>query len=243
MEKFLARQSFKIVVIEQEAATPFNRGKLANCGFRLCADESTTIIVHDVDSLPRGANYYSKVTRPTHLAGRVGKFGYQVPYPDFFGCVVALPCADFTEVNGFSNEYWGWGREDFELSVRIRNAGLTVDYLSGEYDSLPHEQSTWGPLVLGRWRAFESGQYQWQQDGLNTLNFKLLTQQPLRDFLNLDVGPQHTLYKVDLLFEQSIVYKQRSEGTLPVLSCEEPRLHCEKPEPRPGFEIPSYRFD
>jgi xylosylprotein 4-beta-galactosyltransferase len=32
-------------------------------------------------------------------------------------------------VNGLSNRYWGWGREDDELYQRIMEAGLTVSTL------------------------------------------------------------------------------------------------------------------
>ena len=30
------------------------------------------------------------------------------------------------QVNGMSNRYWGWGREDDELYVRLKKAGLKV---------------------------------------------------------------------------------------------------------------------
>lgn len=255
MEKFLAGQTFKIAVIEQEAGKPFNRGKLINCGFMLCDGESDTLIIHDVDSLPRGTNYYRKVTRPTHMAGRISKLGYRFPYPQFLGCVVAMPCDAFKRVNGFSNEYWGWGREDFEFGVRIRQAGLPMEHVSGEYESLPHEQSGWGPLVLARWRAFESGHYLWQMEGLNTVDFKLLSQQSLRDFLDLDVGQQHMLYKVDLRFEQSNTFKEVKEGTLHVPASEKPTLEYEGsmfPEDTPDYqtggdqfpeETPGYKFE
>lgn len=242
LEKFLAGQSFKIAVIEQEAGTPFNRGKLINCGFALCDGESDTLIFHDVDSLPGGTNYYRKVTRPTHIAGRVSKYGYRLPYPQFFGCVVAMPCEDFRRVNGFSNEYWGWGREDFEFGVRIQQAGLIAEYVSGEYESLAHEQSDWGRLVLARWRAFESGHYHWHLEGLNTLNFKLQSEQCLRDFLSLDVGPQHTLYRVDLQFEQSIICKQMKDGTLPVAAPQAPSLEYQGAGDPFADEKPTYNF-
>jgi len=41
-------------------------------------------------------------------------------------CIVI--CGFFFKVNGMSNRYWGWGREDDELYVRLRRAGLQVMY-------------------------------------------------------------------------------------------------------------------
>ena len=34
------------------------------------------------------------------------------------------------QVNGLSNLFWGWGREDDELYVRMKEAGMTVSTLS-----------------------------------------------------------------------------------------------------------------
>lgn len=33
---------------------------------------------------------------------------------------------DFIAVNGMSNKYWGWGLEDDEFYVRLREAGLNL---------------------------------------------------------------------------------------------------------------------
>lgn len=33
---------------------------------------------------------------------------------------------DFEKVNGMSNKYWGWGLEDDEFYVRLKDAGLKV---------------------------------------------------------------------------------------------------------------------
>lgn len=32
----------------------------------------------------------------------------------------------FETLNGLSNKYWGWGLEDDELYVRIREAGIRI---------------------------------------------------------------------------------------------------------------------
>lgn len=42
-------------------------------------------------------------------------FRFQILYPELFGGVVAINTNQFTEVNGFSNQYDGWGGEDDDL--------------------------------------------------------------------------------------------------------------------------------
>lgn len=41
-----------------------------------------------------------------------------------FGCNMAMHKSDFVKVNGFDNEFEGWGNEDSELAARCFNAGV-----------------------------------------------------------------------------------------------------------------------
>lgn len=46
--------------------------------------------------------------------------------PTFIGGILLLKNEDFERLNGMSNKYWGWGLEDDEFYVRIKDAGLKV---------------------------------------------------------------------------------------------------------------------
>lgn len=46
--------------------------------------------------------------------------------PTFIGGILLLKNEDFERVNGMSNKYWGWGLEDDEFYVRLKDAGLKV---------------------------------------------------------------------------------------------------------------------
>ncbi|MGH9762928.1 MAG: galactosyltransferase-related protein, partial [Blastocatellia bacterium] len=140
MERFLRRFRFHIVVVEQSNDDkPFNKGRLLNIGYALAGDRADCICFHDVDMLPfDNACDYSPPSHTTHLAGRAEQFGYQLPYPEYFGGVLLTSRSDFEKANGFSNDYWGWGCEDDDLFVRFVMAGVRIDRRPGLYKCLPH---------------------------------------------------------------------------------------------------------
>ena len=41
-----------------------------------------------------------------------------LPYPQYFGGVSALTPDQYLKMNGFPNEYWGWGGEDDDIFNR-----------------------------------------------------------------------------------------------------------------------------
>lgn len=42
----------------------------------------------------------------------------RLPYASYFGGVSGLSKAQFLRINGFPNEYWGWGGEDDDIFNR-----------------------------------------------------------------------------------------------------------------------------
>ena len=101
---------------------------------------------HDVDLLPEDdRNLYTCGAQPRHLSASVDKFHYRLPYKGYiatnifklskiffamfaeiFGGVSALSPAHLQQLNGFSNQYWGWGGEDDDMSKRIKASNLTI---------------------------------------------------------------------------------------------------------------------
>ena len=59
------------------------------------------------------------------------KYHYTVPWLGITGGVMAFTQSQYEAVNGFSNEYWGWGCEDDDMFVRIVDSCLHLE--QGKY--------------------------------------------------------------------------------------------------------------
>lgn len=123
MSSFLAGKDYKIFVITQnDDGRKFNRGQLLNIGFKIAKDEGyDTFIFHDVDLLPSPElkKYYTTYpeSKPVHIAAVWERYGGN---PSYFGGIVGFNAIMFKKVNGFPNNFWGWGGEDDELLKRTK---------------------------------------------------------------------------------------------------------------------------
>ena len=121
MSEYLKGINYKIFVIEQsDDSRKFNRGQLLNIGFKIAEKEGyTNFIFHDVDLLPSAElkKYYIDTPdkNPVHIAAVWSRYGKN---PDYFGGIVAFNKQMFNKINGFPNNFWGWGGEDDELYKR-----------------------------------------------------------------------------------------------------------------------------
>ena len=50
-----------------------------------------------------------------------------MPWLGITGGVMAFTQSQYEAVNGFSNEYWGWGCEDDDMFVRIVDSCLHLE--------------------------------------------------------------------------------------------------------------------
>ena len=102
---------FELIIVEQLDTKPFNRGKLLNVGFIEAKKLGCNYIVfHDVDMLPIDVEYaYSD--KVIHLATNLllDDGTIKDSFDSYFGGVTMFPIELFEKVNGYPNEYWGWG--------------------------------------------------------------------------------------------------------------------------------------
>ena len=127
MGEYLTDLDYQIFIIEQSDDKPFNRGKLLNVGYKFARDNGCDYFVfHDVDMLPEDVDY-SYTDKPLHLATHLQEHDYETTFFDYFGGVTMFNKEDFELINGFSNEYWGWGFEDDDLLIRCLDSNLELD--------------------------------------------------------------------------------------------------------------------
>lgn len=130
ISSYLTKQSinYELIIVEQKDDKGFNRGKLLNIGFKKARRLGCTYVCfHDVDMQPIKVDY-SPVDRPTQLANRFvyDKDTHRTITDDYFGGVTLFPVLQFEDINGYSNEYWGWGFEDNDLLARCREKGIPL---------------------------------------------------------------------------------------------------------------------
>jgi hypothetical protein len=74
---------------------------------------------------------YSYSNVPLHLATKFisSSKTKRVIFDEYFGGVTIFPTELFRRINGYSNEYWGWGFEDNDLLYRCKTFGIPLDKL------------------------------------------------------------------------------------------------------------------
>ena len=123
MKAYLKEYTYEIIVVNQSDEQLFNRGKLLNIGAKYAIDNGFDYICfHDVDMLPKTADY-SYTEYPTSLISELENKEGNVFY-NYFGGITLFNVKDFISINGYSNDYWGWGYEDTDLFYRVTHSGL-----------------------------------------------------------------------------------------------------------------------
>ncbi|GAB1285698.1 Beta-1,4-galactosyltransferase 3 [Apodemus speciosus] len=175
----------------------FNRAKLLNVGVReaLRDEEWDCLFLHDVDLLPENDHnlYVCDPRGPRHVAVAMNKFGYSLPYPQYFGGVSALTPDQYLKMNGFPNEYWGWGGEDDDIATRVRLAGMKISRPPtsvGHYKMVKHRGDKGNEENPHRFDLLVRTQNSWTQDGMNSLTYRLLARElgPLYTNITADIG-------------------------------------------------------
>ena len=191
---------YRIFVISQDDKEVFNRAMLFNVGYREAVKLSTwdCLVFHDVDLLPEDdRNLYSCPEQPRHMSVAVDKFKYELPYRDLFGGVSALSVKQFELVNGFSNQYWGWGGEDDDMAKRLASNKLKITRYKADiarYTMIKHHRENSNKPNPNRHKLLQKSKIFQRTDGLVNLNYTLLnvTSYPL--YTRISVSLPHLTY-------------------------------------------------
>jgi len=133
MKNFLQLQGVEneIYVINQADKYRFNRAYLINVGFRESSDTCDYIAMHDVDLMPQNPAllYRFPDKGPLHISSN--ELHPKYDYPTFIGGILLISRKHYKQLDGMSNKYWGWGLEDDEFFVRMRQANMVIERPQG----------------------------------------------------------------------------------------------------------------
>lgn len=132
----------RILVVEQQTGGLFNRGKLINVGMHFAQNDSDYYCVHDVDAVPVVANYACP-SQPLRLVNTIHtEHGVERRTDYYLSGAVSVRKEQVFAAGGFSNEYWGWGKEDDDFFFRLLLADCLCFYDTlGEFRDLPNPES------------------------------------------------------------------------------------------------------
>ena len=189
----------QIFIVNQTDSKPFNRGALVNAAVQTLQSGTNSsgraarrrrgfdyLAIHDADRFPVNTN---RSDCNMHTASY---YTFPAPTPrvlnpdSFAGGVLVLSTALYRAVNGFSNEYWGWGEEDNDLFLRLRWCGLppkhgdALERCMEHNDCVEckrHKERSHGPKLAAHTARLHARlpnpRPHMLRDGLSTLNFTL----------------------------------------------------------------------
>ena len=134
-----------VFIVEQTQAGPFNKGALFNVGYHMALERDNDYFVfHDVDHVPENPlNTYEYSSEATHLCVRTSQFGYKDMHGGSLGGALLMPKHVVLSINGYSNNFLGWGGEDDDINARLKHQGYRVK----------SSRQKWGDIGLWSTRA------------------------------------------------------------------------------------------
>uniref|UniRef100_A0A5K4FBZ5 Beta-1,4-galactosyltransferase n=1 Tax=Schistosoma mansoni TaxID=6183 RepID=A0A5K4FBZ5_SCHMA len=175
---------YRIFVIEQKGTGILNKARLMNVGFIEARKRFyfNCAIFHDADLIPLDDRIPHGCDEETmesvvHLSVGVSTWNYILPYKSLIGGVLKISSAQFIQVNGYSNSYWGWGGEDDDLERRLKASNIVYKHIEksiGRYLAQPHDKQVKGNIrsVLD---LLENAVSRMLTDGLNSVKYKVST--------------------------------------------------------------------
>ena len=105
------------------------------------------------------------------------------------GLVNIIMSQSLKKLNGFSNQFWGWGGEDDDMSKRIHYHKMRIGRYKPEiarYTMIKHKQEK---VNKERARVLRTSHTRYKTDGLNSLQYKVVGK---------ELQPLYTLISVEL---------------------------------------------
>lgn len=198
LHPILQRQQldYGVYVINQDGDATFNRAKLLNIGYAeaLKDYDYNCFVFSDVDLIPMDdRNTYKCFSQPRHLSVSMDKFGFRLPYNQYFGGVSSMSKEQYLKINGFPNNYWGWGGEDDDIYNRLASKGMSISRANGEIGKcrmIRHERDKKNDPNPQRFDRIAHTRETMHKDGINSLKYRVVSTERFQLFtrVTVDVG-------------------------------------------------------
>ncbi|CAK5014889.1 unnamed protein product [Meloidogyne enterolobii] len=210
IHRFLQKQQldYAIFVVEQIGDFAFNKGRLTNIGVleALRVYPFDCIVFHDVDTYPENDNLlYRCSTDPKytrHLSVYLERGGYKELYSEFVGGVLALTVDQLRKINGYSNDFWGWGGEDDDLNTRVKLANMSFQRNKTEisrFRTFKHGTDHGNDPHPCRFKLIGITKQKYLTDGFSNLNYRVES---------INYGKLYTHIKADVFEEEYNKWKE-----------------------------------
>ena len=186
LKKFLKhfdKLGYPVLIVEQGEGKKFNRGMLLNIGADLV--DSEYVIFHDVDLIPKKAvlPYYEVFPdSPIHI-GKTWREKYNSE--KFLGGVISISQKDLKAINGFPNNFWGWGGEDDAMRIRMKRNDITIlqPTLEKGFTDLPHVDTKSNPewKNMEKWEGMKLEKMGKNKSGLSNLKYDIVKKEEYSD--------------------------------------------------------------
>ncbi|XP_066498890.1 beta-1,4-galactosyltransferase 1 [Hoplias malabaricus] len=198
LHPILQRQQldYGVYIIHQDGDETFNRAKLLNVGYTEALKEYDyeCFVFSDVDLIPMDdRNTYKCFSQPRHLSVSMDKFGFRLPYNQYFGGVSSMSKEQFLKINGFPNNYWGWGGEDDDIYNRLSFKGMSIsrpDGVIGKCRMIRHQRDKQNDPNPQRFDRIAHTRETMHTDGINSLSYNVVKVEKDQLFtkITVDVG-------------------------------------------------------
>lgn len=99
----------------------------------------------------------------------------------------------YLKINGFSNNYWGWGTEDDDTYMRVTLNGMIVDRPDnkiGRTKMIRHERDKGNEVNEKNYVVYNRMKFTRHRDGYKSLQYSVikLEKRPLFTKITVDIG-------------------------------------------------------
>jgi predicted glycosyltransferase involved in capsule biosynthesis len=114
---------YRIYIVEQSKNKPFNKAKINNIGFLESVKENKDVeryLFNDVDNYPKDKDiipYKTSLNSVHHFYGD----------KRWLGGFYTISKTIYEKINGYSNDFWGWGGEDGDFLNRLNVFNIPID--------------------------------------------------------------------------------------------------------------------